>query len=58
MNKYKYFFKSDLNKEKIGVVKAKNEDEAYLKAANKKNLLLHHFKQIFKINKINNERKN
>ena len=31
MKKYKYFFKSDTDKEAIGVVKAKNEKEQLLK---------------------------
>ena len=29
MNKYKYFFKSDLDRESIGVVKAKNEKKLF-----------------------------
>ena len=52
MNKYKYFFKSDLNRESIGVVKAKNEDKAYLKAANKKQLSLPQFISLFGIEEI------
>lgn len=52
MNKYKYFFKSDLDRESIGVVKAKNENEAYLKAANKKKLLLPQFISLFGVEEI------
>ena len=52
MNKYKYFFKSDLDKESIGIVKAKNEKQAYIKAANKKQLSLPHFISLFEIEEI------
>jgi hypothetical protein len=52
MNKYKYFFKSDPNKEAIGVLKAKNEKQAYLKAAKKKQLPLVDFINIFGIKEI------
>jgi len=52
MNKYKYFFASDLNKEQIGKVKAKNLEEAYLKASYKKKLELNHFKQLFDIEEV------
>ena len=52
MKKYKYFFKSDLSRESIGVVKAKTENGAYLKAANKKNLSLPHFISLFAIEEI------
>ena len=52
MNKYKYFFKSDLKRESIGVVKSKTENEAYLKAANKKKLSLPHFISLFAIEEI------
>ncbi len=49
MNKYKYFFKSDPNKEAIGVVKAKNETQAFLKAAKKKQLPIDNFQELFLI---------
>ena len=52
MNKYKYFFASDLKKEQVGQVKAKNLKEAYFKASNKKRLKLEHFKQLFDIEEI------
>jgi len=52
MNKYKYFHRSDLNKETVGVVKAKNEKEAFLKAANKKQLSISHFINLFAIEEI------
>jgi hypothetical protein len=52
MNQYKYFFASDLKKEQIGKVKAKNLEEAYLKASHKKRLQLEHFKQLFDIEEI------
>ena len=52
MNKYKYFFRSDVNKEAIGVVKAKNETQALIKAARKKQLHMEHFLEIFFIEEI------
>ena len=38
MSKYKYFFRSDFNKEAIGVIKAKSEKEAFVKASKKKTI--------------------
>ena len=38
MNKYKYYFKSDVLKEAIGQVYASNIDSAIIKASSKKNL--------------------
>ena len=52
MNYYKYFFASDLKKEQIGKVKAKNLKEAYIKASYKKRLQLENFKQLFDVEKI------
>ena len=59
MKQYKYFFTSDLNKESVGIVKAKNEKQAYIKAAKKKQLPLKDFLSIFNIEEIHqpNERK-
>ena len=36
MNQYKHFSSSDLKKEQVGKVKAKNLKEAYIKASKKK----------------------
>ena len=52
MNKYKYFIASDLNKEQIGKVKAKNIEEAYHKACRKKRLPIEIFKKLFDIEEI------
>ena len=52
MNQYKYFFASDLKKEPIGRVKAKNIEEAYIKASSKKRLQLEYFKKLFDIEEI------
>jgi len=52
MNKYKYFFKSDLKRESIGVIRAKNENEAYLRASNKKKLSLPQFISLFGVEEI------
>ena len=47
MKQYKYFFRSDLSKEAVGVVKAKNLQQAFLKASKKKQLLLEEFVELF-----------
>ena len=52
MNKYKYFFKSDLNRESIGIVKAASEEKAYIKASRKKQLSLSQFISLFGIEEI------
>ena len=52
MNRYKYFFRSDVSKEAIGIVKAKNEKQALVKAAKKKQLHLEHFLEIFFIEEV------
>ena len=49
MNKYKYFFASDLNKETVGTVKAKDLQEAYIEASYKKKLAPMHFRELFDI---------
>lgn len=52
MNKYKYFHTSDLDKEVIGVVKAKDLQEAYIKASYKKKLSPFHFRELFNMEEI------
>tara|TARA_Y100000385_G_scaffold66948_1_gene66743 strand:+ start:508 stop:669 length:162 start_codon:yes stop_codon:yes gene_type:complete len=52
MNKYKYFHASDLNKETIGTVKAKDLQEAYIKASYKKDIEPMQFKMLFDIEEI------
>ncbi len=52
MNKYKYFYASDLNKETVGIVKAKDLQEAYIKASCKKKLTPMHFRELFDIEEI------
>ena len=49
MNKYKYFFQKDKNKEAIGKVTARNLEEAYVKASKIKDLTLESFKWVFKV---------
>ena len=53
MNKYKYFNALDQDEEAVGVVKAKDEKQAYIKAAKKKQLPLEDFITIFRIKEIN-----
>ena len=48
-NQYKYYFKTDKSKESIGEVKAKDLEEAYIKAAYKKKLAPIHFKELFEV---------
>ncbi len=52
MNKYKYFYASDLNKEAIGIVKAKDLHEACVKASYKKDIEPMQFKMLFDIEEI------
>jgi hypothetical protein len=52
MNKYKYFNALDQNEEAVGVIKAKNEKQAYIKAAKKKQLSLSDFVKIFRVKEI------
>lgn len=52
MNQYKYFSSSDLKKEQVGKVKAKNLKEAYIKASKKKRLPIEIFSQLFNIEEI------
>jgi len=47
MKKYKYFYASDLDKETVGIVKAKDLQEAYIKASYKKKLAPMHFRELF-----------
>ena len=49
MNQYKYFFKSDSNKEAVGKIKAEGLYEATKKAASKKKLSLQHFMELFNV---------
>ena len=49
MNKYKYFFQKDKNKEAIGKITASNLKEAYIKASKIKDLTLESFKGVFKV---------
>jgi hypothetical protein len=57
MKKYKYFHRSDVNKEAIGKVNAKSINEAILKSSEKKKLSFEKFLIIFGVEEIN-ERKN
>ncbi len=52
MYQYKYFHQSDLTKEAIGIVKAKNETQASIKAAKKKQLPIKDFLELFFIEEI------
>ena len=51
-NQYKYYFKTDLNKETVGIVNAKDLQEAYIKASYKKKLAPMHFKELFNLEEI------
>ena len=57
MKKYKYYWKYDVNKESVGIVKAEFINEAIIKASNKKQLSYEKFLMLFEIEEIN-ERKN
>ena len=52
MNKYKYFHASDLNKATVGIVKAKDLHEAYIKASYKKKLAPMHFRELFNVEEV------
>ena len=52
MKKYKYFFRSDITKEAIGVVRALNEKRALKKASKRKQLPLKKFIEIFFVEEI------
>ena len=52
MSKYKYYFKTDKNKEAVGTVEAKTRENAILKAATKKDFTLYTFQQLFEVEKI------
>ena len=53
MKKYKYYYKSDLNKEPVGRINAESLNEAILKAAEKKQLSYERFIMLFEIEEIN-----
>ena len=52
MDKYKYFNALDQDEEAVGIIKAKDERQAYIKAAKKKQLPLADFISIFRIKEI------
>ena len=52
MRKYKYFNVLDQDEEAVGIIKSKNEKQAYIKAAKKKQLLISDFISIFRIKEI------
>ena len=52
MRKYKYFNALDQEEEAVGVIKAKDEKQAYIKAAKKKQLPLVDFISIFRVKEI------
>tara|TARA_R100000908_G_C3750596_1_gene145216 strand:+ start:2033 stop:2206 length:174 start_codon:yes stop_codon:yes gene_type:complete len=52
MKKYKYFHILDQEEEAIGIVKAKNEKQAYVKASKKKQLPIADFINIFGVKEI------
>lgn len=57
MKKFKYYYKSDSNKETVGTVKATSIGEAKTKARIKKQLNEYEFSKLFNVEEIN-ERKN
>ena len=52
MDKYKYYLKSDKQKESVGTVKAYGLEDAIRKAAIKKHLSINNFKRLFNIMKL------
>jgi|TARA_R110000764_G_scaffold232383_1_gene324706 hypothetical protein len=52
MKTYKYFYKTDLKKEKIGIIKSESLSEAFIFASKTKDLPLKDFKEIFDVKKI------
>ena len=52
MSKYKYYNKTNKNKETVGVVEAKNKELAITKAAINKNLPINIFTMLFNIEKM------
>ena len=52
MSKYKYYFKTDKNKEAIGIIEAKTRENAMLKAATQKDFTLYTFQRLFGVEKI------
>lgn len=55
MKQYKYYNTSDPTEEAIGIIKAKNLKQAYLKAAKKKQLSMPTFIKIFNVKELANE---
>ncbi len=53
MNKYKYYYRLDVNKEAVGKVKAKSINEAIIKAASKKQLDYEKFLMLFEVEEVN-----
>ena len=58
MKNYKYYYKSDTNKEIVGRVEAEFLNEAIIKAAINKNLSYSKFIELFDVEEITNERNN
>ena len=52
MRKYKYFNALDQEEEAIGIVKAKDEKQAYIKVSKKKQLPIADFISIFRVKEI------
>ena len=52
MKKYKYFNTLDSQEETVGIIRAKDEKQAYIKAAKKKQLPLPDFLLIFRVKEI------
>ena len=52
MSKYKYYSKTDKNREAIGIIEAKTRENAIIKAATKKDFTLYTFQKLFEVEKI------
>jgi len=57
MNKYKYYYRLDVNKEAVGKIKAESINEAIIKAAFKKQLNYEKFLMLFEVEEIDGKRK-
>ena len=57
MNKYKYYYRLDVNKEVVGKIKAESINEAIIKAASKKQLNYEKFLMLFEVEEIDGKRK-
>jgi hypothetical protein len=57
MNKYKYYYRLDVNKEAVGKIKAESINEAIIKAASKKQLNYEKFLMLFEVEEIDGKRK-